>query len=588
MKRISGKILKHILIEGFENLIENREHLNKINVFPVPDGDTGDNLSKTIFPAIKFLKENDFSSVGELVEGVSKILVFSARGNSGVIFSRFFSEFSKEISGKEELTPKEFGEAMENAIKRTYDFLEEPKEGTILTVIKFTAQEFKKIAEEEGKDFPSVFDSVKYKAKDILEKTKNMLPHLKKSGVVDSGGLGFYLIIEGMANFFREKKEKLIKFTESYFKVKKKEINIEFRYCSEWTIKAEGKNRSSLKKVISDLGDSVVVSQSGEYIHVHIHTNKPDEVEKRLKNFGKILRRKIDDLELQKNEFFKKDFVVVCDTAIDIPEEIEEDIMFVPVHLSIGENDYRDKFDISNEEFYEVIRNSNEVLKTSQPSPGEFLEVYEKALKKAKKVIVFTLTSKHSGTYTSALYAKNSLPVEEREKIFVVDTLNISLASGLIVYLFIDKLKKGESIEKAIEYAEKIRDKVKIFIYLDTIDYVVRGGRISREKGFIVKFLGLKVVLRMISGKLERYGFIGGKKRVVKKFLKRALKEFDLTKNYYFAIAYTDKKEVVCELERELLKFRNIKKIFKSSIGPALGVHAGPGAFGLAYVEELQ
>ncbi len=586
MKKISPEILKHILIEGFDNLTQNKEYLNRINVFPVPDGDTGDNLAQTIAPAIEFLKKNDFSSVGELIEELSKILIFSARGNSGVIFSRFFSEFSEEVKGKTELTPREFGKAMENAIKRTYDSLDDPKEGTILTVIRHTAEEFRKLAEEEEKDFPTIFDSVKFKAKDILEKTKNMLPHLKKSGVVDSGGLGFYLIFEGMANFFREKKEKLIKFTESYFKVRKKDISIEFRYCSEWTIKTNKKNRDIIKRGISDLGDSIVISQSGEYLHVHIHTNKPDEVEKRLKKFGEILRRKIDDLELQKNEFYKKDYIVVCDTAIDVPPEIEEDVMFIPVHLSIGKNDYKDKFDLSNKEFYEKIKKSKEKLRTSQPSPGEFIETYKEALRKAKRVVVFTLTSKHSGTYTSALYAKNSLPVNEREKIYVIDTLNISLASGLIVYSFIEKMKKGYTIEEAIKYAEEIRDRVKIFIYLDTIDYVVRGGRVSKEKGFLVKFLGLKIVLTITSGKLERYAFIGGKRKAVKKFLKRVLKEFEERKNYYFAVAYTDKKEIAFEIERELSKFKNIKKIFTSSIGPALGVHAGPGAFGIAFVES--
>ncbi len=586
MKEISGEQLKHILIEGFENLIKNRELLNRINVFPVPDGDTGDNLTNTIKPAIEYLKETEDKRACEILRGVAEIFLHSARGNSGVIFSQFFLEFSKELEGKENITPIEFGSAMEKAIEKTYSSVEEPKEGTILTVIKHTAMEFKELSLEED-TYSKIFDTVRLKAKEILLKTKNMLPHLKKSGVVDSGGLGFYLVFEGMANFFKEKKEQLLKFKESYFKPKKNNIKIEYRYCSEWTIKPHKKSRSFYKKLISEYGDSVVVSGEKELFHVHIHTDEPYKVEALLKKYGSVLRRKIDDLLKQKNDFYKKDYIIVCDTAIDFPEEIEfDDVLYVPVHLSIDDKEYRDKFEISKSEFYEIIKKKRNVkLKTSQPSSGEFLTVYREALMKAKSVIVFTLTSKHSGTYSSALSAKNLLEIDDREKVFVIDTKNISLASGLIVYGTLEKLKAGFNVKEAVLFAENLREKVKIFIYLDTLNFIVRGGRVSKEKAFFVKLFGLKTILTIEDGMLKRYGFLGSKRKIDKKFLRKIMKELDTDKNYIAAIATTSDDSLAPKLKEELLKYKNIKEVFTSKIGPALGVHAGEGAFGVGFLE---
>jgi dihydroxyacetone kinase-like predicted kinase len=181
-----------------EQLFRDRELLNRINVFPVADGDTGDNLVHTLTPVYNEIDAIGETRLDDLAARLAQTMLLSAKGNSGVIFSQFFFAFAQAMKGQATIGPAEFSLAMEKAVRETYAAVADPREGTILTVLRHTAEEFKRLA-LSGERYQVIFEKAIIKAKEILEKTRDILPQMKKARVVDAGGLGFFLFFKGMA-----------------------------------------------------------------------------------------------------------------------------------------------------------------------------------------------------------------------------------------------------------------------------------------------------------------------------------------------------------------------------------------------------
>ncbi len=585
MDKIGGREFKEVIRHGIENLVKDRSLLNKINVYPVPDGDTGDNLANTLKPILGLLEEVEEERVDLLAAFFATRMLTEAKGNSGVIFSQFFFSFAKAVKGQESLTTTEFGAAMEQAVKETYLSLESPREGTILTVIRVTAEEFSRVAAGE-KGFASVFEKAAGKSREILEKTKEMLPHLKKAKVVDAGGLGFYLFFEGMANTFRDGKVRLYDMKDRYLRPVKKMIRTpEVRYCSQWGLKPHSPDKEKIKALIKELGQSIVISGGDDFFNVHIHTNDPSAVEALLKGQGEIVTRKVDDLFLQKENFLKEEWALVIDTGIDIPEELERErgIHLVPQQVSINERFYRDRVELSKDEFYRRMREERAlVLKTSQPSPGDFKAAYEEGLKRAKRVLVFSVSGTLSGTFGNARSAVQLLEKDLQGRVSVIDTGNLSLGGGLLILYALDLLDRKVPPEGIPEAIERVRQEVLSLVYVDTLEFAIRGGRAPKIAGFLTKFLGVKPLLAIAGGTLVKAGFMGSSRRAGEKIANKSLERLDPSREYYAGIAYTtDRKEAQVVEERIRSSGIRFRKIVFLSVSPVLGVHAGPGAFGL-------
>ncbi len=592
MKEIATAEFKEILKNGIEHLISDKQTLNDINVYPVPDGDTGDNLVNTFLPVLNIIDSIKEEDIDSFTAGVSSHLLISAKGNSGVIFSQFFFSFAKAIKGKKTLNPKEFAEAMDKAVKELYQSLSNPKEGTILTVIRETAEAFKKEA-EKGELFGSIFENVVNKAKEIVEKTKDMLPSLKKANVVDSGGLGFFLFLKGMANSLKKGKEKLVTISKKYLNIIKTKVAKEpnYDYCCQWTVKPKEKNKNFFKDLIKDYGGSIVISGGEDFLNIHIHTDDPEKIEKIISPYVReIISKKTDNLKKQVKSFKKKEIGIVIDSTVDIPESllVEEEIVRVPVQIAIEGQFYKDYIDINKEEIIEKIyKNKNLELKTSQPATGDFKKAYEKALEKAKKALVITLTSGHSGTYKTAEMAKY-LVENGRENIIAFDTKNLSGGAALFVYKALELIKKGQKIERIVEILTQKRENIISYIYLKNLDYLIKGGRAPKIAGILTKILKLHPILFVNKeGKLEKSFFTFGEKSPEKKVFKRFLKKIDPQKKYIIEINYGINKKTA-ETLKNLLKNSNVKisKLYSEQATATLCVHAGPYAFGIFAMED--
>ena len=323
-EKINGELLAAMIEAAKINLCNHKEELNALNVFPVPDGDTGTNMSMT-FTAAASVAQNHTSSASEVLNGVSMAALRGARGNSGVILSQLLRGMSKGIKGCDEIGIAEMEKAFAEGTKTAYSAIMKPTEGTILTVFRLMSEGITaKIAEYQNLE--DLFSDAKNFAMDALIKTPEMLPKLKQAGVVDSGGKGIFYIIEGMADYLAtgvmpETAEE----TAAVSKAADEPIeDITFTYCTEFIIQNKDRVKNELSKRYESLGDCVVVVEDDDIIKVHIHTDSPGVVISEALKIGSLINIKIDNMRYQnelleekkKNEEAPKERVPVSFVAV--------------------------------------------------------------------------------------------------------------------------------------------------------------------------------------------------------------------------------------------------------------------------------
>ncbi len=319
---INGSCYKNAVISGANNIISHKEEINALNIFPVPDGDTGTNMSMTIAGAVEALENMDSQNVSEIASATASAMLKSARGNSGVILSLLFRGIANGLKGAAVIDGKELSAAMREGVTTAYKAVMNPTEGTILTVARMACEAGELVSETED-DAVAVFGTICSAANTALESTPDMLPVLKKAGVVDAGGKGLCLIFEGMLSLIRdgimiENKSSVSdsqtdkeEATAEFFRNAAAEFDsvINFTYCTEFII---GKNpditKSSLelKAYLENIGDCVVVADDDDIIKVHVHTENPGKAIEEALTFGQLLKVKIENMKEQHRKAAEK------------------------------------------------------------------------------------------------------------------------------------------------------------------------------------------------------------------------------------------------------------------------------------------
>ena len=311
---INGSYFKNALISGANNIIRQKDEINALNIFPVPDGDTGTNMSMTIEAAANVLKDSDSLRIDDVASEAASAMLRSARGNSGVILSLLFRGIAKGLKGKGEIDGKDFVAAMKIGVETAYKAVMNPTEGTILTVARMSCEAGKAAVEVET-DPVIVFSTICASARDALRRTPEMLPVLKKAGVVDAGGKGLCVIFEGMLSLLRdgvmiEAKKDAVTAAEAedksaeFFRNAAAEFDsvINFTYCTEFIIGRDAeieKDPSELRKYLETIGDCVVVADDDDIIKVHVHTENPGKAIEEALTFGQLLKVKIENMKEQ-------------------------------------------------------------------------------------------------------------------------------------------------------------------------------------------------------------------------------------------------------------------------------------------------
>lgn len=305
----NGDTLRDAMISAANNLTNNRKQIDDLNVFPVPDGDTGTNMSMTLGNSARELEKLSGETAGKVAKVNASALLRGARGNSGVITSLLFRGFSKGIGEDEFVTAENIASAFELGVEAAYKAVMKPTEGTILTVAR-VASEYAKEALGEGKDALGVFDAAIEGAKIALEQTPELLPTLKKAGVVDAGGKGFVTILEGMMSVLRDGvmiksnavSDDSAEEESSVSAAGEFETEITFTYCTEFIVNRDKENLkepSELRAYLETIGDCVVVVDDDEIIKVHVHTDHPGNAIENALTFGQLVHMKIENMRDQ-------------------------------------------------------------------------------------------------------------------------------------------------------------------------------------------------------------------------------------------------------------------------------------------------
>ncbi len=577
---INGVRLHRSVTAGLHRVVSRQEYLNKINVFPVPDGDTGTNMAYTLTTIEEVIRDKAYKDIKRMSMAIADSALDGARGNSGAILAQFFVGFADGIKEKSSLTAKEFAEAVIHAKNYAYDALTHPREGTILSVMKAWAESLLESC-NSSKDILLILSKGLEDAQTSLEETPKHLDVLAKAGVLDAGAQGFVDMLEGVHNYITSGK-----IIESELQVIEEEnesidiiANEKYRYCTECIIIGDDIHRRKLQEKLMDLGDSIVLAGTKAKAKVHIHSDLPREVFSVCSKYGTVTNEKTDDMIKQQSDAHKEHFpiAVIVDSGCDLPEEILEslNIHVIPVRLNFGDVHYVDKVSLTSQEFWKEMKNNPIHPQTSQPSPGDFRRQYQFLSSHYDSAISIHIPKKLSGTFQSAVTASKTVsnfPIE------VSDSINGSVGMGLVAMSAAEAVQDGKNFNEVCKILENAINNTTIYIGFDKLDNVVKGGRISHTVKKIANFFRINPIITFKEEGIKTIGITFGNNNKADKFKKFAESKIPKNQNFRVGIAHTQMKEFASKWSKDLQKRFGEDNVVLTEVGPALGVHSGPGS----------
>jgi len=593
IEHLDGLLYQQALLAGCREVIAHEKGLNKINVFPIADKDTGANLKKTFSP---LLEKSSFSSIslGQTCQEMAELAVSSAMGYSGIIFAQFFSGFAESLERCDRALPKEYAQASAQAVTRAYEAISEPQEGTILTVMKEWSDELRKLALTID-DYLTLFQESLKKAATALAETPKKLEVLRKHNVVDAGGKAFVHFLGGLIHFIEKGEHSRMRLQEKKIRVslEKKHLEKEEKFCAECCVLKKNLDRSRLIKNLNSLGRDMIFYSSSNFAKIHLKTNQPEEVFSSAAQFGKISSKKVFKFSPDLPASEKKVLALTADTTCDIPDEFveENDLYFIPVKFQTQDKIFTDKVDIIPEEFYPILISSPAVPKTSQPSLLDFTQFFEHLLGHYRSIVSLQVSGKLSGTFQTALQAANNIAPE---RIKVLDGKNISVGLGLTMTEGIKAMKQGMDYEGIFKRMEMAVKSIEIFIGLPTLKYLVKGGRVTKTKGLIARLLNINPILSVDQdGALVPIGKTRGKKDLGQKIFDIALEKMkaittDEEMKFSTAVAHTNAPQSGREIAERIRTRLGKEVTMVMNASPVLGVHAGPGVVGVAFMKDFK
>jgi len=590
IKYLDGRRIYFAFLAGGKAILKDFAYLNKINVFPVPDGDTGTNLASTMKAIAEQARPH--RSIKDSLRSIADAALTGARGNSGLIFAQFVYGLSKELGNEIRVSTARFGESVRNAVRYAYGSIARPQEGTMLTLIREWAEEVYR-NRHRFSDYHDLLGHSLEKARQTLQETPKKLAVLKKAGVVDAGAKGFVDFIEGVANFIHHGSLKNVisqefqdtELQEAPHKIKE---DIPFRYCTEALLIGDNLDLGKIREIVNQAGESAIVGGSESKARFHVHTNRPDELFYALKDLGTITQPKAEDMKLQADISLKpkNPVAIMVDSACDLPAEIleENQVVVIPFPFNIGSHIFLDKLTISPEKLYELMEKEEIMPRSSQPSLKtvenwlSFLSSY------FDSILVLTISACLSGYYNLVRAAAEKFP---EKKIRVVDSRHLSGTFGLVVQRLLEERAKGKDIEELAIMAEKLAAKTELLVDIRTLKYMVKGGRVSPVKGLLAKVFNIKPIITLDKdGRAVAAGKSFSRKQNFKKILKMIAKRHSELRIYSYAVVHVKNVERAEAYAREIEKICRKPVSFIMDVSPVVGVHNGIGAVGICLSYE--
>ena len=588
LHELDGEDIRNAFLCGAFSVINARLLLNKINFFPVADGDTGNNLAITL----SGLKDVHTISnqPHHVLAAIADACLLNARGNSGLIFSQFFHGLAEYCPASKNLNIKEFCTLVTKAKFKAFEAITHPVAGTIITLMTVWSNCCDKFS-NVAKDFRDLFDQTMPILNQALNSTAKIQALADNQLVVDAGAKGFYLFIEGIKNFLDDNEKFFAKDLQDVpsltgdFRNKFSHANDtlpEFRYCTESIVISSYDSAQVLQKELIKHGDSVIVGgRKGRY-RIHLHTNDPCRVFAEL-DASAYQHPKVEDMWSQYRmvRSDRQPIGLVTDSVADLPQELIDkyQIHVIPIHILFGDSVYLDKITLSAEQFYKKLNVATEYPTTAMPSFNAIKNLFDSIASYYENVLVVTVSSKLTGLFNLA-----SRAAAEYSNIHVIDSKKNSGAQGLIIKRCAELIAtECYSFQEIIELLKLEIDKTHIFVSIDDLKFTVKSGRVTKLRGAFANLINFKPVLGLDS---EGRGVMVAKTfshhKAITKIVQLVRKLHRQNSVNSYCILNANAANMASELLFQMHDLLGIKPEYSMQVSPAVGLHAGIGAVAVA------
>ena len=586
MEFLTQEELKKMMLLSWKKIEENKEQINKINVFPVPDQDTGSNMAKTLLGIKTAIEGKEFKDLSEISEAALDGALTAAQGNAGVIYVGFLASFLPLLD-KNPVNAKKLAIAFEKGAERARKSIQNPKEGTILDVIDAARDVFKVEAEKE-KDIINLFKLVTEKAREALLATREKMEIFRRANVVDAGGLGFLMILESYLEALEGEKKEVKKEEMPSEKIRRFVQVLSNRYEIVSLIENPRFNEEIIRGKLKKMGDSIDVVQIGNKTKVHIHTDYPGEVRDVMRETGSILELRTEDMAKEvvgEPSVRKVSIGIVTEGNLaDLPQKVLERYQIEPVLCIV---DWPEGQNLPGENIYQKMREADKrriktFPKTTQPSPKSYFDAFKKQLQKFDKVLCITLSHKLSGCYNSACQGKEMMSENEKQRIYILDSLQAAASQALLVLKAIELIQEQREINEVIEELKKLIPKTHLYAILEDPKWLEAGGRMSKSQANWIrriKKINLHPLVTIKDGVVTKAGIIFARdtaEALFKKIAKESQKARKEGKRIRIIIGHADNPEGAEKL-RQRLKEIKAEVPFISLASPVVCSHTGPG-----------
>lgn len=595
---VDGPRLARSLFAAADWVAAGRDEINRINVFPVPDGDTGTNFTLTLRAVADALRVLGDAPLPETARTMARAAVLGARGNSGMMLAHFMLGFADALGEGTTATTAQVARAMHAGADRLQEALDDPREGTILTVAREAASAAGRTAARTP-DLGEFMRSLLAEGEVALARTPDLLAALREAGVVDAGGKGFVRMIEGVVRYIEGDPILPVVATndvspESLFSpaaLVEVAAERDFRFCTEVLVRGEQLPSSNeARAALHQFGGSLIVAVAGDILKIHVHTDTPEAVFSYATRWGRVETTKADDMRAQHRRLphpGRRAVAVVTDSSADLHDGVldRHRISLVPLQVVFGDDTFRDRVELKPEDFYRRLRDARELPTTSQPAPAEFARVFRDVKEEAEEIVAVLLSSGLSGTFASAQAAARAAGASG---VHLIDSRSASLGVGMLALRAAELAEEGWDGGRIAAELVRVRSQSGMLLTVDRYDNLLRSGRVSRGKAWVAGMLDVKPILSLDdSGKVVPVDRVRGRDNVVPRMLE--LLEQRLTprpRAIRFGVAHAEAPEAADRVRMALVAAYRPKDCFVSLATGVLGTHVGIGAWAIFYQVE--
>lgn len=592
-KLLTGENMYYGFVSGANEVIKQKLELNKINVFPVADGDTGTNLAFTLNTIVKNsgIKE----SPKETMKLIAEAALIGARGNSGIIFAQFVNGMYMEMESRKDINVEDFSKAVAQAVVYAYQAISEPVEGTIITVMKDWSNSLTSLSTELLSFKELISESLKVAIASLLD-TPNKLAILKENNVVDSGAKGFVHFIEGFLKFLKtgevEKDyngwEKLVLDSdEIHFH---SNFDLENRYCTEALVEGKKLDLEQVRKDLKVFGESLIVAGNNSKMRIHIHTISPEAFFDKLKDYGQIVFQKVDDMQRQYESLYdkKSEIALVTDSIADLPQELMDkyQIHLFPLNLLINDSNYLDKLTITPQYFYDLMDSAEVYPSSSQPTSVDVENFLKTIVDHYQNVLIITVSKEMSGTFNTFSKAIKDLKLDSN-KVRVINSKLNSGAQGLVVLKAAEEIAAGKSFEAVIESVEDTIKNTNIYVSVPTLEYMYKSGRIGKAQQIALNIVNMKPVVSIDE---NGDGIIIGKAfstkantRKIAQLVKETMKDHEIER---YSLVHARADERLAQYKDYYQDLIGFPAEYIMEISPVVALNAGIGSVAISLTKK--